>query len=162
MIGSSNLTLSSYADLHAMLLNNDCMEAAYKLASTQTQLINALIIKQVGQVVTKELYFVLQAAILLCVCSAISQPVVHETSAVVRSPTCMSIVLVAAVCASLVLRLVIVLIFDDDAPRDTAIASVRRAENLKGARGLTRLDQLTGLVDRAIPACSAMQSAKLY
>ena len=48
-----------------MLLNNDCMEAAYKLASTQTQLINALIIKQVGQVVMKELYFVLQATILL-------------------------------------------------------------------------------------------------
>ncbi len=145
-----------------MLLNDDCIEAAYKLASTQTQLINALIIKQVGQVITQELYFVLQAAILLCVCSAIFHTVVHETSAVFRTPTCMSIVLVPAVCASLVLRLVIVLILDDDAPRNTAIVSVRRAENLTGARGFTRLDQLTGLVDRAIPACCAMQSAKLY
>ncbi len=137
------------------------MEAAHKLASTQTQLINALIIKQVGQVITEELYFVLQAAILLSVCSAIFQAVLHETSAVYRSPTCKSIVLVTAVCASLVLRLVIVLIFDDDALRNTAIDLVRLAENLTGARGFTCLDQLTGLVDRAIPACCAMQSAKL-
>lgn len=145
-----------------MLMNDDCIEVAYKLASTQTQLINALIIEQVGQVITKKLHFVLQAALLLCVYSATFQTGVHEINAVVSSPTCMSIVFVAAVCASLVLRLVMVLIFDDDAARNTAIASVRRAKNLKGARGLTRLDQLTGLVDRAFPACCAMQSAKLY
>ncbi len=74
----------------------------------------------------------------------------------------MSIVLVTAVCASLVLRLVIVLIFDDDPPQNTATDLVRRAETLTGARGFTCLDQLTGLVDRATPACCAMQSAKLY
>lgn len=73
----------------------------------------------------------------------------------------MSIVLVPAVCASRVLRLGIVLIFDGDVRRNVAIASVRRDENVTGARGFTRLDQLTGLLDKAIPACCAMQCAKL-
>ena len=70
----------------------------------------------------------------------------------------MSIVLVPAVCASRVLR---VLIFDGDARRNVAVASVRRDENLTGATGFTRLDQVTGLLDKATPACCAMQSAKL-
>ena len=115
-----------------------------------------------GQVSTEELYLVLQAAVLLCGCSAIFRAEMHETSAVFRSPTCMSIVLVTAVCASLVLRLVIVLILDDEVPRNTAIASIRLVDNLTGARGFTCLGQLTGLVYRAIPACCAMQSAMLY
>lgn len=59
------------------------------------------------------------------------------------------------------LRLVIVPILDGDARRSEAIASDRRDENLTGARGFTRLDQLTGLLEKAIPACCAMQSARM-